>query len=112
MADETEGDPKETEAVGGEEESIGGAVAAAEAGDDISGGAVYDVPVEIQAVLGRAQIQVAQLLKMGRGAVMELDRLVGDPVDIYVNKQLVARAEVTVVEDKLGVTLTEVFRLR
>ena len=60
--------------------------------------AVYDVPVEISAVLGTAQIQVSQLLKMGRGAVLELDRKIGDPVDIYVNKSKVARGEVIVVE--------------
>ena len=70
-------------------------------------GAVYEVPVEISAVLGFAQIQVSQLLKMGRGAILELDRNVGDPVDILVNKQMVARGDVVVIEDRLGVTLTE-----
>jgi flagellar motor switch protein FliN/FliY len=67
--------------------------------------AVYEVPVEISAVLGTAQIPVSQLLKMGRGAVLELDRLVGDPVDIYVDKQLVGRGDVVVVDEKIGVTL-------
>ena len=70
-------------------------------------GAVYEVPVEISAVLGTAQIQVSQLLKMGRGAILELDRNVGDSVDILVNKQMVARGDVIVIEDRLGVTLTE-----
>ena len=70
-------------------------------------GAVYDVPVEISAVLGTVQIQVSQLLKMGRGAILELDRKVGDSVDILVNKQMVARGDIVVIEDRLGVTLTE-----
>ena len=73
-------------------------------------GAVYDVPVEISAVLGTTQIPVSQLLKMGRGAVLELDRAVGDPIDIYVNERLVARGEVMVVDDRLAVTLTETLK--
>ena len=72
--------------------------------------AVYDVPVQVSAVLGRAQMQVSQLLKLGRGAVVELDRKVGDAVDIYVNNRLVARGEVVVVEDRLGVTMTEIIK--
>ncbi|MDP6352772.1 MAG: flagellar motor switch protein FliN [Alphaproteobacteria bacterium] len=72
--------------------------------------AVYDVPVEIWAVLGTTQIQVSQLLKMGRGAVLELERRVGDPVDILVNKRKVAVGEIIVVEDRLGITLTETLK--
>lgn len=72
--------------------------------------AVYDIPVTVQAVLGRAQMQVSQLLKLGRGAVVELDRKVGEAVDIYVNNRLVARGEVVVVEDRLGITMTEIIK--
>ena len=72
--------------------------------------AVYDVPVQISAVLGRATMQVSQLLKLGRGAVVELDRKVGEAIDIYVNNRLVARGEVVLVEDKLGVTMTEIIK--
>jgi flagellar motor switch protein FliN len=72
--------------------------------------AVYDVPVQVSAVLGRASMQVSQLLKLGRGAVVELDRKVGEAVDIYVNNRLVARGEVVVVEDRLGVTMTEIIK--
>ena len=72
--------------------------------------AVYDIPVQISAVLGKASMQVSQLLKLGRGAVVELDRKVGEPIDIYVNNRLVARGEVVVVDDRLGVTITEVIR--
>ena len=55
-------------------------------------------------------MQVSQLLKLGRGAVVELDRKVGEAIDIYVNNRLVARGEVVVVEDKLGVTMTEIVK--
>ena len=72
--------------------------------------AVYDIPVQISAVLGRATMQVSQLLKLGRGAVVELDRRVGEAIDIYVNNRLVARGEVVLVEDKLGVTMTEIIK--
>ena len=76
--------------------------------DDL--GAVSMVPVEISAVLGRASMQVSQLLKLGRGAVVELDRRVGEPIDIYVNNRLVARGEVVVTEDRLGITMTEIMK--
>jgi flagellar motor switch protein FliN/FliY len=72
--------------------------------------AVYDIPVRVSAVLGTATMQVNQLLKLGRGAVVELDRKVGEAIDIYVNNRLVARGEVVVVQDKLGVTMTEIIK--
>ena len=72
--------------------------------------AVYDIPVTVSAVLGKATMQVSQLLKLGRGAVVELDRKVGEAIDIYVNNRLVARGEVVVVEDRLGVTMTEIIK--
>ena len=72
--------------------------------------AVYDVPVQISAVRGRATMQVSQLLKLGRGAVVELDRKVGEAIDIYVNNRLVARGEVVVVDERLGVTMTEIVK--
>lgn len=72
--------------------------------------AVYDIPVQVSAVLGRATMEVNQLLKLGRGAVVELDRKVGEAIDIYVNNRLVARGEVVVVEDRLGVTMTEIVK--
>src|SRR6201986_5422050 len=70
----------------------------------------FDVPVQVSAVLGRARMDVGDLLKMGPGAVLELDRKVGEAIDIYVNNRLVARGEVVLVEDKLGVTMTEIIK--
>ena len=73
-------------------------------------GAVFDVPVKVSAVLGRARMEVGERLKLGPGAVLELDRKVGEAIDIYVNNRLVARGEVVLVEDKLGVTMTEIIK--
>ncbi|MCP4923835.1 MAG: flagellar motor switch protein FliN [bacterium] len=73
-------------------------------------GAVYDVPVQISAVLGKSSMQVSQLLKMGRGAVVELDRKVGEAIDIYVNNRLVARGDVVVVGENIGITMTEIIK--
>lgn len=72
--------------------------------------AVYDIPVQVSAVLGKSSMQVNQLLKLGRGAVVELDRKVGEAIDIYVNNRLVARGEVVVVEERLGITMTEIIK--
>lgn len=97
---------EEAEGIGGDsgrEFDIGEPMA-----DDVT--AIYDIPVQISAVLGRSTMQVSQLLKLGRGAVVELDRKVGEAIDIYVNNRLVARGEVVVVEDKLGVTMTEIVK--
>jgi flagellar motor switch protein FliN/FliY len=71
---------------------------------------VFDVPVSISAVLGRASLSVAQLLQLGQGSVLELDRKIGEAIDIYVNNRLVARGEVVVVDDRLGVTMTEIIK--
>src|SRR5438477_3424112 len=72
--------------------------------------AVLDVPVHVSAVLGRTRMDIGDLLKLGPGTVLELDRKVGESIDIYVNNRLVARGEVVLVEDKLGVTMTEVIK--
>ena len=72
--------------------------------------ALFDVPVKVSAVLGRSKMDVGELLKLGPGAVLELDRKVGEAIDIYVNDRLVARGEVVLVEDKLGVTMTEIIK--
>lgn len=72
--------------------------------------AVFDVPVRISVVLGRAKVPVANLLKMDVGSVVELDRQVGEAVEIYVNDRLVARGEIVLVENRLGVTMTEIIK--
>jgi flagellar motor switch protein FliN/FliY len=72
--------------------------------------AVFDVPVQVSAVLGRSKMGVGELLKLGPGTVLELDRRVGEAIDIYVNNRLVARGEVVLVEEKLGVTMTEIIK--
>ena len=74
--------------------------------DDLQ--AVFDVPVKVQAVLGRARMPVGELLRLRTGMVIELDRKVGEPVDIFVNDRLIARGEVVLIDDSLGITLTEI----
>lgn len=72
--------------------------------------AVYDVPVQVSAVLGRTAMPVSQLLRLGRGAVVQLDRKVGEPIDIFVNNRLVARGEVIIDDGHLSVTMTEIIK--
>jgi len=74
--------------------------------------AVFDVPVSVSAILGKTHMEVSNLLKLNRGTIVELDRKVGEAIDIYVNNRLVARGEVVVVEDRLGVTMTEIVKSR
>lgn len=71
---------------------------------------VYEIPIEVSVVLGRAKMPISQLLKLGRGAVIELERKVGEPVDVYVNERLVAKGEVVIVEDRIGITMTEIIK--
>ena len=72
--------------------------------------AVFDVPVTVSAVLGKSAMEVSQLLKLGKGTIVELDRKVGEAIDIFVNNRLVARGEVVLVEERLGVTMTEIIK--
>ena len=71
--------------------------------------ALGQVPVEVQVVLGRAKLPIGNILKLGRGAVVEIDRRVGEQVEIHINHRPVARGEIVIVDDdRLGVTLTEI----
>lgn len=72
--------------------------------------AVFDVPVKVQAVLGRSRMDIGELLRLKPGMVVELDRRVGEPVDIFVNNRLIARGEVVLIDSTLGITLTEIVR--
>src|SRR4030088_2254252 len=72
--------------------------------------AVFDVPVQVSAVLARSKMDVGELLKLGPGTVLDLDRRVGEAIDIKVNTRLAARGEVVLMEDKLGVTMTEIIK--
>ena len=72
--------------------------------------AVFDVPVRISVVLGRAKVPIASLLKMDIATVVELDRQVGEAVELYVNDRLIARGEIVLVENRLGVTMTEIIK--
>lgn len=71
---------------------------------------VFDVPVTVSAVLGRTRLEISSLVALGPGAILELDRRVGEPIDVFVNNRLVARGEVVLIDDKLGVTMTEIVK--
>ena len=72
--------------------------------------AIYGVPLTVQVVLGRATLRLDQLMKLGRGGVVELDRRVNDPVEIMVNGRVIARGEIMVFDEtgQLAVTLSEI----
>lgn len=72
--------------------------------------AVFDVPVRVSVVLGRTKMPVADLLRMNVGTVVELDRQVGEAIEIFVNERLVAKGEIVLVENRLGVTMTEIIK--
>lgn len=77
--------------------------------DGVQKEAVYDIPVKITAVIGSATMPVSKLIRLGRGAVVPLDRKLGEAVDIYANNRLIALGEVVVVDDNhIGVTMTEI----
>ena len=78
--------------------------------EDLEDQAVYDVDVDVTAVLGTASLLVNQLLKLGRGAVVELGQNVGDPIDLRINNRLVGRGEVIVVEARLAISITELIQ--
>src|SRR5260221_9546672 len=85
-------------------------------GDDKPGGqrnldTILRIPVVVQVVLGTASMPVANLMKLGRGAIVPLDHRIGDPVDVVVNGRVIARGEVVVLEEdnsRFGVSLTEI----
>lgn len=101
--------PTQLEGEGGSySENEAAAAAAAEGPEGLE--AVFDVPVKVQAVLGRSRMEIGELMRLRPGDVVELDRRVGEPVDIYVNNRLIARGEVVLIDNALGVTLTEIVR--
>jgi flagellar motor switch protein FliN/FliY len=85
------------------EESLGKAKSSHPTNIDL----LMDVSLRVSVELGRTRMQLAQILELQHGSVIELDRLAGDPVDIFVNDCMVARGEVVIVDDKFGVRITE-----
>jgi flagellar motor switch protein FliN/FliY len=107
----SEEEEAEIEVAGGEDETLAASILGAASADPVEElGAIYDVPVQLSAVLGKASMPVSQLLRLGRGAVRELDRKVGESIDILVNNRLVARGEVVIVDERIGVTMTEIIK--
>ncbi len=69
---------------------------------------LYDIPLQVSVEVGRSKILLRDLLKMGEGYVIELDKLAGEPLDLYVNSKLIAKGEAVMVGDKFGIRLTDV----
>jgi len=98
-ADQAQKDDKELD---------GADVSSGKLGKDLE--AVYNIPVNVSAVLGRTYMDVSDLLALEEGNILELDRKVGEAIDIFVNNRLIARGEVVLVEDRLGITMTEIVK--
>jgi len=69
---------------------------------------ILEIPLKVSAELGRCRMLVGDLLQLGQGSIIELDKMAGEPMDIYVNSRLIARGEVVVANEKFGVRLTDV----
>jgi flagellar motor switch protein FliN/FliY len=82
--------------------------AKAQSNSELDLGMVLDIPVTISMEIGRAKINIRNLLQLSQGSVVELDRLAGEPMDVLVNDTLIAHGEVVVVNDKFGIRLTDV----
>ena len=109
-ADQTDGDDVEMSA----DDMLGADFGAFSGEDGASSmdslGAIYDVPVQVSAVLGKTSMPISQLIKLGRGAVLELDRKVGESIDVVVNNRLIAKGEIVIVEERIGITMTEIIK--
>lgn len=75
---------------------------------DVKLDAILDVPITISMEIGRARINIRNLLQLNQGSVVELDRLAGEPMDVLVNGTLIAQGEVVVVNEKFGIRLTDI----
>ncbi len=73
-------------------------------------GAIYGISVDVTAVLGTASMPISQILKLGRGAVVELERLVGEEIELHAEDNIIAKGEVVVIEDRLGVSITQILK--
>ena len=69
---------------------------------------ILDIPLEISVELGRTRLLISELLQLGQGSVIELNKLSGEPLEIFVNQRLIARGEVVVVNEKFGIKMTDI----
>lgn len=69
---------------------------------------ILDIPLELTVIIGRTKILVQELLQLGQGSVVALEKLAGEPMEVYVNEKLIGRGEVVVVNEKFGIRLTDI----
>ena len=118
MEDEAAQENFDAEDVGDIDETGGGEAGAGEEGaaaaTSVEGGEsksldlILDIPLTVAVELGRSKMLINDLLQLGQGSVIELTKLVGEPLEVMVNQKLVARGEVVVVNEKFGVRLTDI----
>lgn len=106
--DNSRPDPEEIKELLKEDNDSAGAKPLAERGQKRDLDFLYDIPLQISVEVGRSKILLKDLLKMGEGYVIELDKMAGEPLDLYVNSRLIARGEAVMVGDKFGIRLTDV----
>jgi flagellar motor switch protein FliN len=89
-------------------ESLSGESSTSSRREDVNMEVVLDIPVTLSAEIGRTRIAIRNLLQLNQGSIVELDRLAGEPLDVFVNGTLIAHGEVVVVNEKFGIRLTDV----
>lgn len=77
---------------------------------DVNLEVVYDVPLQVSAVLGKTKMKISELVRLNRGSIIELDKKVGDAVEVFVNDRLIAKGEIVLVDSKIGITVTEIIK--
>ena len=99
---------EEIDEVADDKKTEGGGQGAGEATDTQDLEFILDIPLELSVELGRKKMLVNDLLQLGQGSIVELNKLAGEPLEIFINNKLVARGEVVVVNEKFGVRLTDI----
>jgi flagellar motor switch protein FliN/FliY len=108
MKDEVEGSPVHIQAADVAVPQFEEMIKGPQSGAKVDLGFVLDIPLTINVELGRNRMLISELLQLGQGSVVELTKLAGEPMDVYVNSRLIARGEVVVVNEKFGVRLTDI----
>lgn len=93
---------------GVEHERINDLFEEAEGGESLSLELILDIPLTLSVEIGRTEMPIQRLLQLTQGAVIELDKMVGEPMDVLVNGTLIAQGEVVVIDDQFGIRLTQI----
>lgn len=108
LADQLAAEGADDKKNGGELNADAAAAAANEENKDRNLQLILDIPLRVTVELGRTKMPVNELLNLGQGSVIELNKLAGEPMEVFVNDKLIARGEAVVVNEKFGVRLTDI----